>query len=100
MRVGEALHLSVAAIASSVGCTDDEFRREPDALTFQSHLNRIVAIWLTITNLYIGREANAHTFLSAPNNHLEGRSPASFIEVGEFAPLEALMESMSFRQPA
>ena len=100
VRIGEAFHLSVEALASSMGCTDHELRMGPDALTLQSHLNRIVAIWLTITKLYAGREANAHTFLSAPNNHLEGRSPASFIEVGDFAPLEALMESMSFRQPA
>lgn len=100
VRVADALNLSVATIASGVGCTEDELRLKTDAPALQALLGRIVAIWLTVTGLYAGSEANAHTFLLTSNNHLEGRSPASLIEAGELAPLEALMESMTLRQLA
>jgi hypothetical protein len=99
VRVADALNLSVATIASGVGWTEDELRLDPDALACQGFLGRIVAIWLSVADPYAGNEANAHTFLLTSNDHLEGRSPASLIETGELAPLEALMESMTLRQP-
>jgi uncharacterized protein (DUF2384 family) len=52
-----------------------------------------------LVDLYAGDKTNARIFLNAPNRSLENRAPIEFIEDGELAPLELLVDAISARQP-
>jgi uncharacterized protein (DUF2384 family) len=50
--------------------------------------------------LYAGDKSHARIFLNAPNRNLENHAPIEFIENGDLAPLELLVDAISVRQSA
>ena len=99
-RIARELHLPVATIAHAIGKKPPSVRKHPDASSLQPELRRIYRLWACVVDLYAGSKKNARIFLNAPNKLVESQAPIEFIERGELAPLEALVEAMSTRQSA
>lgn len=99
-RIARELNVPVGTIAEAIGRKAPGVRKHPDASSLQSELRRIYRIWVALVDLYAGNKANARIFLNAPNRHLENRAPLEFIQSGDLAPLELLIDAMSVRQPA
>lgn len=99
-RIAREIHLPVATIAEAIGKKAPSVRKHPDASSLQPELRRIYRIWVALVDLCGGNKKNARIFLNAPNQHLEKRAPVEFIERGDLAPIEVLMDSMSTRQHA
>jgi hypothetical protein len=99
-RIAREIHLPVATIADAIGKKAPSVRKHPDASSLQPELRRVYRIWVAVVDLYAGNKKNARIFLNAPNQLLEKQAPIEFIEKGDLAPLEALVDAMSTRQPA
>jgi hypothetical protein len=99
-RIAREIQLPVATIADAIGKKAPSVRKHPDASSLQPELRRVYRIWVAIVDLYAGNKKHARIFLNAPNRLLERQAPIEFIEKGDLAPLEALVEAMSMRQPA
>ena len=99
-RIARELNLPVGTIAEAIGRKAPGVRKHPDASSLQADLRRIYRVWVAVVDLYAGNKTNARIFLNAPNRQLENQAPVEFIERGELAPLESLVEAMSLRQPA
>ncbi len=99
-RIARAIHLPVSSISKAIGRKAGSVRKHPDAISLQPDLRRVYRIWVAIVELCGGDQKSARIFLNAPSRHLENRAPVKFIEQGDLAPLEALLDSMTMRQPA
>lgn len=99
-RIARELNLPVGTIAEAIGRKAPGVRKHPDASSLQADLRRLYRVWVAVVDLYAGNKTNARIFLNAPNRQLENQAPVEFIERGELAPLESLVEAMSLRQPA
>jgi hypothetical protein len=99
-RIAREIHLPVATIADAIGKKAPSVRKHPDASSLQPELRRVYRIWVAVMELYAGNKKSARIFLNAPNPLLERQAPIEFIEKGDLAPLEALVDAMSTRQPA
>ena len=99
-RIAREIHLPVATIAEAIGKKAPSVRKHPDASSLQPELRRVYRIWVALVDLFAGSKKNARIFLNAPNTHLERQAPIEFIEKGDLAPLEALVDAMSNGQPA
>lgn len=90
----------MAIIAEAVGRKAPGVRKSPDATSLQAELRRLYRIWVALLDLFTGDKTNARIFLNAPNRNLENQAPIEFIESGNLAPLELLIDAMNVRQPA
>jgi uncharacterized protein (DUF2384 family) len=99
-RIAHELNVPVGMIAEAIGRKAPGVRKHPDATSLQGELRRIYRIWVALVDLYAGDKTYARIFLNAPNRHLENQAPIEFIENGNLAPLEMLLDAMSVRQPA
>lgn len=99
-RIARDLNVPVGVIAEAIGRKAPGVRKHPDATSLQSELRRIYRIWVTLVDLYVGNKAHARIFLNAPNRHLDNHAPMEFIQSGDLAPLESLIDAMNVRQPA
>jgi hypothetical protein len=99
-RIARELNVPVSKIAEAIGRKAPGVRKHPDASSLQSELRRIYRIWVAVVDLYAGDKTNARIFLNAPNRNLENHAPIEFIENGDLAPLELLIDAMSVRQSA
>jgi hypothetical protein len=99
-RIAREINLPVATIADAIGKKAPSVRKHPDASSLQPELRRVYRIWVAVMELYAGNKKSARIFLNAPNPLLERQAPIEFIEKGDLAPLEALVDAMSTRQPA
>jgi uncharacterized protein (DUF2384 family) len=100
VRIAQDMGLPIDTLAKAIGLRTPEFRKHPDSSELQALLWPICRIWVALVDLYAGDKATACIFLTSPNRHLENRAPVAFIENGDLAPLELLIEAMSDRQPA
>jgi hypothetical protein len=99
-RIAREIHLPVSALAEAIGKKAPSVRKHPDASSLQPELRRVYRIWVTLIDLFAGDKGSARIFLNAPNRNLDNQAPIEFIENADLAPLEALIEAMSSRQPA
>jgi uncharacterized protein (DUF2384 family) len=98
--IAEELNMPVSLIAAAIGRKPAGVRKNPDGESLQAELRRLYRIWATLLELYAGNAAHARIFFHAPNRLLENRAPIEFIEKGDLAPLEILIDAMSVRQSA
>jgi uncharacterized protein (DUF2384 family) len=99
-RIAHELNVPVGRIAEAIGRKAPGVRKHPDASSLQGELRRIYRVWVALVDLYAGDKKHARIFLNAPNRNLENRAPIEFIESGDLAPLESLLDAMCVRQPA
>ena len=100
VRIAEDMRLPISTVAKAIGLETSVVCRQPDSSALQVKLWPIYRIWVSLVDLYAGDRANASIFLTSPNRHLENRAPVTFIENGEMAPLELIVDAMTDRQPA
>jgi hypothetical protein len=99
-RIARELNVPVGMIADAIGRKAPGVRKHPDASSLQRELRRIYRIWIALVELYAGDKSHARIFLNAPNRNLENHAPIEFIENGDLAPLELLVDAISVRQSA
>jgi len=100
VRIAQDMGLPIDTIAKAIAFSTPKLRKHPDSKELQAQLWPIYRIWVSLVDLYAGEKANACIFLTSPNRHLENRAPVAFIETGNIATLELLIDAMSDRQPA
>jgi len=98
--IAEEWNMPINLIAAAIGRKPAGVRKNPDGEAIQTELRRLYCIWAALLNLYAGNPAHARIFFHAPNRLLENRAPIEFIEKGDLAPLEILVDAMSVRQSA
>ena len=99
-RIARELNVPVGMIADAIGRKAPGVRKHPDASSLQRELRRLYRIWIALVELYAGDKSHARIFLNAPNRNLENHAPIEFIENGDLAPLELLVDAISVRQSA
>ncbi len=95
-QIPSEIQLPVSTIAEAIGKKAPSVRKHLDACSLQPGLRCLYRIWVAIVDLYKGNKRTARIFLNAQTG-ISKTKPVEFIETGDLAPLEALVDAMTAR---